>query len=299
MSGLLLINKPQGMTSFGVVAKVKRLTGERHVGHTGTLDPMATGVLPVFTGRATKLCDFMLCADKSYTAGIRLGVVTDTLDITGKVISRADVSVSVREIDGVLAGFLGDGKQTPPMFSAIKKDGVRLYRLAREGKTADVPARDITVFSLVRESEPDENGEFTVSCSVSKGTYIRSLVRDIGEKLGCGATLSALVRTKTAGFGIEQCVPLDTLTAENINDYILPADTAVSGFPRVFVTAPQAFRFSNGGALCLDRLPRVDFADGEIIRVYSKDLFIGLGAVSLCENELKFKCLINPSKEVS
>ena len=129
-------------------------------------------------------------------------------------------------------------------------------------------------------------------------TYIRSLVRDIGERLGCKATLSALERTETAGFCIEKCVSLDTLTEKNVKEYILPADTAVECFSRVSVTAPQAVRFSNGGSLDLDRLPGGDYSDGELLRVYSKDLFVGLGAVSLGENALKFRCLINPAQEV-
>ena len=294
MCGLLLIDKPAGKTSFWAVARIRRLTGERHVGHTGTLDPMATGVLPVFVGRATKLSDYLICADKSYTARIKLGTVTDTLDITGKVLSENPVFADEKQIDGVLKEFTGEIDQIPPMFSAIKKDGVRLYSLARDGKTVDLPPRRINIYSLSRQSDIDGNNEFTITADVSKGTYIRSLVRDIGDRLGCGATLSALVRKKTAGFCLDECISLDRLDADNVKDYLLPADTALKGFAAICVTAAQATRFSNGGALSLERLPRAEYADGKIIRVYLNDLFLGLGEVRLSDMSLKLKCIVNP-----
>ncbi|MBR6902865.1 MAG: tRNA pseudouridine(55) synthase TruB, partial [Clostridia bacterium] len=190
MCGLLLVNKPAGITSFGAVGKIRKLTGEKHIGHTGTLDPMATGVLPVLLGRATKLSDYVLAADKSYTAKIKLGIKTDTLDITGKVLCESPVSVTEEQIDNILGQFEGEISQVPPMFSAIKKDGVRLYSLARQGKTAEIEPRKIIVFSLKRESNIDENNEFFISCKVSKGTYIRALARDIGEGLGTSAVLT-------------------------------------------------------------------------------------------------------------
>ena len=276
MCGLLLINKPEGITSFGVVGRIKRLTGERRIGHTGTLDPMATGVLPVLIGRAAKLSDYLICADKSYTAKIRLGITTDTLDITGKILSEKSVSVTSGEVDNALKSFLGESAQIPPMVSAIKKDGVRLYSLARQGKTVDVPPRQITVFSILRQSDIDENAEFTVDFSVSKGTYIRSLVRDIGEKLGTGAVLTSLVRTKTAGFNINECVELEKLTEDNISDYILPAEKAVSALSGVNVTRAQAFRFSNGGSLSFERLKSLEFSEGEIVRIKFENEFLGL-----------------------
>lgn len=292
MCGLLLINKPEGLTSFSAANKIRKISGERRVGHTGTLDPMATGVLPVLLGRATKLSDYLLKADKCYDARVRLGVTTDTLDITGKVLSSKKVDVKNDEVDAALKHFTGKIKQVPPMFSAIKKDGVRLYRLAREGKQVEIPEREIEVFSIERKSDVDESFEFCISCRVSKGTYIRSLVRDIGEYLGTGAVLTALTRTKTAGFSIENCVSLENLNSENIKDYILPAGDAVKDFPAVTVTPAQAFRFSNGGALDLTRLPKKNFADGDIVRVCFEKDFLGLAGV--CVGELKCKCLINP-----
>ena len=293
MCGLIPVIKPQGITSFGAVAKIRKLTGEKHIGHTGTLDPMATGVLPVLIGRATKLSDYMLASDKEYKARVKLGVVTDTLDITGNVLSYSPVSVTNEEIDSVLNSFLGSNSQIPPMFSALKKDGVRLYSLAQQGKNAEIAPRNITVFRVNRESDIDANNEFAVSFRVSKGTYIRALARDIGEKLGTGATLTALCRTSTAGFSIDECVPLDMLNSENISDYILPASRAVQNFKKVSVTNAQAFRFSNGGSLDFDRLKDNDFLDGETVRIYVSDEFLGLARADNGQKALKFLTIIN------
>ena len=294
MCGFLLINKPSGITSFGAVARIKKITGEQHVGHTGTLDPMATGVLPVLIGRATKLCDYILCADKSYKATVKLGITTDTLDITGNITSHNPVCIENTEIDRVLSQFLGVGEQVPPMFSAIKKDGVRLYRLAREGREVELAPRKINIFTLKRETDIDENLEFQISCTVSKGTYIRSLVRDIGECLGTGAVLTSLCRTKTAEFDISDCVPLDLINRDNINDFILPASRAAEKFKVVSVTKAQAFRFSNGGALDLERLKEKSFTNGEIVRVNYDNKFLGLGCADNDNGELIFKCIVNP-----
>ncbi|MEE0808137.1 MAG: tRNA pseudouridine(55) synthase TruB [Acutalibacteraceae bacterium] len=292
MLGLLLINKPQGITSFGAVARIKRICGERRVGHTGTLDPMATGVLPVFIGRATALSSYLLEADKRYTARVRLGVTTDTCDITGTVLTEKSVSVTNEQVIAVLEKFTGKQKQIPPMFSALKRNGVPLYELARKGINVDIPARDIEVLSLVQTSPLDNSNEFDIDVCVSKGTYIRSLCRDIGEALGCGATLSALCRTETAGFPISRCVDLDKLTSDNVGEYILPADTALQYMPSICVTENQAVRFTNGGQLSFDRIKLVDLNDGTLYRVYCKDVFLGLGFVD-CENrQLGVKCVI-------
>ena len=294
MCGLLLVNKPSGITSFAAVAKVRKLTGERHVGHTGTLDPMATGVLPVLIGRATKLCDYMLCADKCYNAEIMLGVTTDTLDITGNVTEKKAVAVNEEMLDGALKAFTGEMLQTPPMFSAIKQNGVRLYDIARKGDTVDIPPRKITVFYLKRESGIDKDNRFMLSCRVSKGTYIRSFCRDIGEYLGTGAVLTALERSETAGFRLEECVALDMLSAENISDYILPAERAVGQFTAAYLTKSQAFRFSNGGFIDLNRISANDFVDGETVRVFCENRFLGLGLADTAAGILKFRCIVNP-----
>lgn len=293
MLGLLLLNKPEGITSFGAVARIKRLTGEKRVGHTGTLDPMATGVLPILIGRATVLSQYLIDADKSYSATVKLGITTDTCDITGNVISKSNVQVGQSDIEGVLKGFIGKQMQTPPMFSAIKQNGVRMYELARRGESVEIPAREIEVFSLLQTSPINDEFEFDIDTTVSKGTYIRSLCRDIGEQLGCGATLTRLVRTKTAGFDIDKCVDLGDLTPDNVGDYILPCDLVVDYMPKVTVSEKQAVRFCNGGALSLDRIKSDKFIDNTLYRVYFGEKFLGLGLSDTKENLLKIVCLVD------
>ena len=296
MKGLLLINKPEGITSFGAVARIKRLAHERRVGHTGTLDPMATGVLPVFLGRATALSSYLLEADKTYTARIRLGVTTDTCDITGAVLEDKTEEIrnkfSEYDIKKVLDSFLGKQSQIPPIYSALKKDGVRLYDLARQGKTVEIEPREIEIFEISMIS-PIINNEFDINVRVSKGTYIRSLCRDIGEKLGCGATLSGLCRTNASGIDIKTCVNLDELTEENIESFVLNEEQAVEHFKKVQVTEKQGIRFSNGGQLDLDRLGIKEAVDGEIYRVRQGESFLGLGIIDKAKNQLAIKCVIN------
>ena len=293
MLGLLLISKPEGITSFGAVARIKRLTGEKRVGHTGTLDPMATGVLPILIGRATVLSQYLIDADKSYGATVKLGITTDSCDITGNIMSRNEVNCTDFDIENTLKCFIGRQMQTPPMYSAIKQNGVRMYELARKGETVDIPAREIEVFSIEKVSQLNRQNEFDIDCTVSKGTYIRSLCRDIGEKLGCGATLTRLCRTSTAGFSLDKCVNLDDLTPENIGDYILPCDLAVDYMPKIQVSEKQAVRFGNGGQLSLDRIKYKEFTDNTLYRVYFGEKFLGLGLADTKENLLKIECLVD------
>lgn len=296
MQGLLLINKPEGITSFGVVAKIKWLLHTKRVGHTGTLDPMATGVLPVLVGRDTVLCSHLLDADKEYIAGVKLGVTTDTLDKTGKVLSETEVNLSKEQLQEVLFGFLGKQSQIPPMYSALKKDGVRLYDLAREGKEIEREAREIEIFELELLSFNGDEFEIRVLCS--KGTYIRSLADDIGKKLGTGAMLTSLKRTKTAGFKIEECVDLDALTPENTPSFLKSAENAVLNYPFLTVSEKQALRFSNGGELALERLHfKNQPQNGEIYRVKNGEKFLGLGEVDLEKSALKIKCLTYHSSD--
>ena len=292
MLGLLLINKPQGITSFGAVAQIKRLTGEKRVGHTGTLDPMATGVLPILIGRATVLSQYLIDADKCYSAKVKLGIVTDTCDITGNVIAQRDVWADASILTDTLSRFKGKQMQVPPIYSAIKQNGVRMYELARRGQTAEIPAREIEIFSINQTSNLNSQNEFDIDCTVSKGTYIRSLCRDIGEALGCGATLTKLCRTKTAGFALSQCVDLNDLTPENISEYILPCDMAVEYMSKIHVSEKQAVRFCNGGELSLERIKADSFCDGMCYRVYSNEKFLGLGIADTKKQILKIACLI-------
>ena len=293
MQGLILIDKPKNITSFGAVAKIKRIAHEKRVGHTGTLDPMATGVLPVLLGRATALSGLLTLADKRYTAKVKLGVATDTEDITGSIISETDVRVTDEQINLALKAFTGKIMQRPPMYSAIKKDGVRLYKLAREGKTAEVEAREIEVFSISLISPLNDENVFEIDVHASKGTYIRSLARDIGEYLGCGACLTELRRTYTGGFSIEDCVSLDTLNEENITEHLISEERAVAHLREVLVTEKQAVRFCNGGQLDLERLKIKALKKGELVRVKLDGKFLGVGTADLEKNQLAIKCIIN------
>ena len=293
MQGLLLINKPKGITSFSAVSAVKRAAHEKRVGHTGTLDPMATGVLPIFVGRATALSSLVLAADKKYIAEIKLGITTDTCDITGEVLSECDVAVNQNDIENVLEKFKGKISQIPPMYSALKKDGVRLYDLARQGKTVEIEPREIEVFDLSVTKPINDEKCFSVVCHVSKGTYIRSLARDIGEVLGCGATLTALHRVETAGFDITQCVDLENLNEETISNFLLNEEIAVKHLRALSITKNQAIRFCNGGQLSFERLNIENFAENELLRIKYKNQFLGIG-IADCENkQVAIKCIIN------
>jgi tRNA pseudouridine55 synthase len=296
MQGFILLNKPQGVTSFGAVAKIKRIAKEKRVGHTGTLDPMATGVLPVLLGRATALSSIMLDANKRYTATVKLGITTDTEDITGTVLTENPVNVSALQIEDALKHFTGKITQTPPMYSALKKDGVRLYDLARQGKSVEIPSREVEIFNINLISPLDVENCFKIDVLVSKGTYIRSLARDIGEYLGCGATLSALERTDTCGFSIENCVKLDDLNDDNIAAYIQSEENAVKHLRECRVTQKQAVRFSNGGQLGFERLHIENISNGELFRVKCDNVFIGIGIADIENQRLNIKCIINNYK---
>jgi tRNA pseudouridine55 synthase len=293
MQGFILLNKPSGITSFSAVAKIKRLACEKRVGHTGTLDPMATGVLPILLGRATTLSSIMLDGNKRYTATVKLGVTTDTEDITGTVLSEKSVEVTALQLEEALKHFSGKITQTPPMYSAIKKDGVRLYDLARQGKSVEIPSREVEIFSIDLISPLSDDNTFVIDVFVSKGTYIRSLARDIGEYLGCGATLTALERTDTCGFSIDKCVNLDDLDAQNLQNFLLPEETAVMHLRECKVTAKQAERFSNGGQLDFSRLHIENIADGELFRVKCGDTFVGIGIADIPNQRLNIKSIIN------
>ena len=293
MQGLLLLNKPKGITSFKAVTEIKRLTGQKRAGHTGTLDPMACGVLPILLGKATALSGLLLDSDKRYTAAVRLGTTTDTDDITGNIISQNRVDVTCERLADALSAFTGKIMQRPPMYSALKKNGVRLYELARRGETVDIAEREVEIFSLNLLSGPDANNVFEVDTRVSKGTYIRSLARDLGEYLGCGACLDSLCRTYAGGFPLSRCVSLERLSSENIGGYIINEEEAVRRLREVCVTFRQAVRFCNGGQLSFDRIDLGKPENGELFRVKHSGRFLGIGTAD-CENScLAVRCIIN------
>ena len=290
MNGLILLDKPEGFTSFKAAAVLRRIYGTKRVGHTGTLDPMATGVLPILIGRSTRLCSFVLEADKKYTAGVRLGVTTDTLDITGEVLSESSVSVSDEQLNEALRRFICNYDQIPPMYSAIKKDGVRLYDLARQGQEIEREPRNVTIFGIDLVSR--DGNDFVIDVHCSKGTYIRSLADDIGKYLGCGATLISLRRTDAAGFSIEACKTLEEIEADP-EGCLLPPETAVPNFRSVHVSEAQCKRFKNGAALSIDRVRGSKQADdGEIFKVFFEDMFLGLAEYSDETREINTKCVI-------
>ena len=288
MNGLVLLDKPKGYTSFKAAAALRRIYGIKRVGHTGTLDPMATGVLPVLIGRATRLCSLVLEADKRYTAGIRLGVTTDSLDITGTVISETEPEVCDGALKDALRHFTCTYEQLPPMFSAIKKDGVRLYDLAREGIEVERQPRRVTIkkITLLERTEND----FVIDVLCSKGTYIRSLADDIGKYLGCGAVLTSLRRTATAQFNISQCVMLEQVE-ESPERCLLSAEKAVDYLREINVTEGQKKRFLNGAELSSDRLdPIRDAVQGELFRIKCGGEFLGLAEYG--DGAIRSKCVI-------
>ncbi len=293
MQGLILLNKPKGITSFSAVSSIKRIAAEKRVGHTGTLDPMAIGVLPILLGRATALSSLMLDGDKTYRAEIKLGVTTDTDDITGNVLSENQVNLTDTDIDNALNHFLGEITQIPPIYSAIKKDGVRLYKLAREGRQTEIPERRVNIHSITRLCDLTENNTFSIDASVSKGTYIRSLARDIGEYLGCGATLSQLERRSASGFDITDTVTLEELKEKGIENCILNEETAVSHLRAISITQRQAVRFTNGGQLSFERLNLTDYYDGELFRIKYADKLLGIGFADANARQIGIKCIIN------
>lgn len=274
MDGIICVDKPEGFTSFDVVAKCRGILRERRIGHGGTLDPMATGVLVLFLGRATTACDLVPVQEKSYVAGLKLGVDTDTYDITGKVVSTGNCKgISLDNINSLLPEFSGEIMQTPPMFSAIQVKGQRLYDLARNGQKVELQPRSIRVSSLTAERD-GENYRLNIRCS--KGTYVRSLVHDIGQKLGCGAVMTALRRTECCGFSLADCVSIEQLQAarneDNIEQYLRPVEQAFAASPVIRLAADRVKYFVCGAESRMDG----NLADG-LYAVWHKDRFLGLG----------------------
>lgn len=281
MNGFVILDKSEGMTSFRASSFLRRIYGEKKTGHTGTLDPMATGVLPVALGRATRFIDFLPVTDKGYVARFKFGITTDTLDITGKVLRETTANVSFDELCGVLPHFRGEISQVPPMFSAVSVDGKRLYELARKGVEVERESRTVTVHKL--EAKACENGEFELEVMCSKGTYIRSLISDIGEEFGVGACMTSLRRTCANGFSLEDAHTEDELKAI-APDGVLPVEKPFAVFPAVSLSRAQSVRFKNGGELFTSRLGGIL---PSMYRVFSdENVFLGLGEVSTFEPEL-------------
>ena len=267
MNGIIVINKPSDWTSHDVVAKLRGILHERRTGHGGTLDPMATGVLPVFVGRATRAVEFIENADKEYIAGIKLGCTTDTQDTTGNILTTCDYRISKEQLLSVLPEFTGEIAQIPPMYSAIKQNGKKLYELARKGIETERKPRNITIFELELMEFDGNEGKLRIVCS--KGTYVRTLCHDIGEKLGCGAVMSSLVRTRVGEFRIENAVNLEDAS----EDKLMAVDSVFANYPDCKINAKQEKKCRNGCEF------KIDAADGKY-RVYSENgSFLMLGEV--------------------
>ena len=272
-NGVIIIDKPQGWTSMDVCAKLRGIFREKRVGHAGTLDPMATGVLPVFLGRATRAVEFAADGAKEYHAVLRLGTVTDTQDVTGNVLKTNSVTVTAADIEAVLPRFRGDIEQIPPMYSAIKVDGKKLYDLARKGKEVERKPRPVTIHALeLGEQLSDTDFRLRVECS--KGTYIRTLCHDIGQALGCGATMAELRRTCAAGYTLERAVTLEQVqAAEDPAALLASVDSCFAHLPARTLTAAQAKCVRNGMAFTFPEEGewRVYSPEGEFLAVCYTD----------------------------
>jgi tRNA pseudouridine55 synthase len=285
LEGVLAVMKPAGWTSHDVVAKVRRLVGVRRIGHTGTLDPGVTGVLPLCIGRATRMVEYIQELPKQYEATVVIGLSTDTEDLSGTVIERVnDVTISEADVRAVVSSFLGEIEQVPPMYSAVKIDGKRLYELARKGEQVERKARKVTIHELeLLDLRLDESlPEFSFRVTCSKGTYIRTLCVDIGRKLGFPAVMKELIRTKTGSLTLEDCLSLEQIAELSMKgtlaERLIPADRAVGHLPIVQLNDQQALQAAQGQKIRLQmEIDMNTVLDQAIVRVYdSHKHFIGL-----------------------
>ena len=257
-NGVINIYKPAGITSHGVVSRVRRILGMKKVGHTGTLDPDADGVLPICVGKGTKLSEMLMNKDKTYVAVVKLGVATDTQDSSGNILEIREVTADKEAILDVIMGFVGQIEQVPPMYSAIKIGGRKLYELARQGLEVERKARNVTIYSIDVNNISNDSVTITVDCS--KGTYIRTLCHDIGEKLGCGAHMEKLTRTRAGKFDIKDSVTLEELSG----NHIINIDEFFDEYEKIIVTGENLYRVLNGADI------NVSKSDGKY-RLYDED----------------------------
>lgn len=280
-NGIIGVNKPKGWTSFDVIAKLRGILRIKRLGHAGTLDPMATGVLPVFVGKATKACDIIPDVRKVYQAGFKFGVSTDTEDVTGNVLSSSDKSVGRCELEECIKKFTGDIMQIPPMYSAVKVGGKKLYEIARAGKTIEREARKIHIDSIsVKEyNEQTREGSLIIDCE--KGTYVRTVISDMGNALGCGGIMTSLVRTYSGGIDISECYTLEEINdicqQGRLSEILIPCDKPFEGYDPVKLSERITKLYKNGVKLRPEQVGFKKAKDG-IFRVYGyDDEFIGTG----------------------
>lgn len=292
MNGILCMNKPQDFTSFDVIGKLRGILHMKRLGHTGTLDPMATGVLPILVGTATKACDILPNQDKTYQATVVFGKATDTLDIWGKPLQNyPEQHVTEAALRAILPEFLGDITQLPPMYSAVSVNGKRLYELARKGETVERPTRTVHIDAITLDAfdETQQTATLTVSCG--KGTYIRTLLSDIGQRLGGDAVMTALIRTAACGYPLQNCLTFEQVAAAmadgTLEEHLLPTDSLFSSYPKLRLNAAQERMFCNGVKLDLNRLRNLQ-PDQDIYTVYgATGTFLGTALADRTQQELR------------
>ena len=279
-SGILLVNKPKGITSHTVVNKIRRLYNTREVGHTGTLDPMATGLLVVLVGRAVKACDMIVLDNKTYRAGLTLGLTTDTEDISGEVLTRSEKIPTREEAERVFSSFVGKIEQVPPMYSALKVDGQKLVDLARRGKVVEREAREIEIYSLT-SSATDKPTEYLLDVACSKGTYIRTLCADIGAKLGCGGVMHSLERLQSGIFSLDEAHTLEEIEAMSEEERIAllhPVEGVFNDLP--ILKFPSFYeKLAKNGCEIYQKKIKTDYPLGTRLRLYDANGFYGIGEV--------------------
>ena len=291
--GVLIVNKPQGITSHDVVGKIRKLYGTRKVGHTGTLDPLATGVLVILLGRAAKAAEYLVADRKTYRAGLTLGITSDTEDITGKILTQSNDIPTLEQVMSACKEFLGKIKQIPPMYSALKVDGKKLYDLAREGIEVERKARDIEIFRL-DVTPTDKANEYELLVECSSGTYIRTLCADIGARLGCGGVMSALHRVVAGGFSIENSYTLEELEAMGIEErygLLAPTESLFEDCPKVLLPAFYE-KLCRSGCEIYQNKVKTDFEVGTRVRICTHSgEFFALGEVREYENGTAIKSI--------
>ncbi len=297
MNGIIIIDKPKNYTSFDIIAILRKKFNQKKLGHMGTLDPIATGVLPILLGDTAKFQIFTENNKKEYIAKMELGLTTDTLDSEGKILSKTECNITKKEFKSVLNNFVGKIEQVPPMFSAIKQNGKKLCDLARKGIEVEREKRKIEITSIEILNFDEINQTACIKIKCSCGTYIRSLCDDIGKILGCGAVMTELRRTESNGFLQKDSITLEKLCNLTLNEleenYILPTEYLFKNLKSVNISEAQEKRFRNGGALSLDRIYS-DFTlkNNKNVKLYSKNKFVGLGYIDSTEKEIKvLKCL--------
>lgn len=299
MSGILPVKKPAGFTSFDVIGKLRGVTKTRKIGHSGTLDPMATGVLPLFFGVATKCCDLLPNEDKRYVADVKFGIVTDTQDTTGRVLKETESHVLKAEFEEVFHGFIGKQLQLPPMYSAVKVNGRPLYDLAREGKVVERAQKEIEVYDikLLEFDEHAQTAKIEVSCG--KGTFIRTLINDMGEKLGCGASMSALERTMAAGFEISECYTIseieEMMKEGTFEEHLIPIERLYEDLPKLILSDFDKRLYRSGVPLEL-RKRGWGGIFGNIAVFDESGMLLGISFMDEEANELKLRKMMNTDK---